>query len=77
MNTEYYLLIYHSERTFIINKRKEWDYNDLIKIYNHISENKANPADEDLLEKIKLKAKGYSSIQIAFGKINKEHNIKK
>lgn len=70
-NVEYYLKIYFSDYTHIINKRKEWDYNDLIKIYNHISKDKLNPENKDLLEKMKLKAKGYSSFEITFGKNNK------
>tara|TARA_B100000809_G_C14849007_1_gene427579 strand:- start:14 stop:547 length:534 start_codon:yes stop_codon:yes gene_type:complete len=68
-NVEYYLKIYLSESNHIVNKRKEWDYNDLIKIYNHISSDKNE--NKDLLEKMKLKAKGYSSFEIAFGKNNK------
>jgi len=70
-NVEYYLKIYLSENTHIINKRKEWNYDDLIKIYNHFSNNKYKNENKDLLEKIKLKAKGYSSFEIAFGKNRK------
>lgn len=70
-NVEYYLKIYLSESTHIINKRKEWAYNDLIKIYNHISKEKCNNENKNLLEKMKLKDKGYSSFDIAFGKNNK------
>ncbi|AXP82944.1 hypothetical protein CJ739_3885 [Mariniflexile rhizosphaerae] len=70
-NVEYYLKIYLSESNHIINKRKEWDYNDLIKIYNHISNDKYKNENKNLLEKMKLKAKGYSSFEIAFGKNNK------
>ncbi|WP_224484687.1 hypothetical protein [Robertkochia aurantiaca] len=70
-NVEYYLKIYLSERTHVINKRKEWDYNDLIKIYDHISYNKYRNENKELLKKMKLKAKGYSSFEIAFGKNKK------
>ena len=72
VNTEYFLIISFSQNTCAINKRKEWDYNDLIQIYNQISRDKPNPEDKELLEKVKLKAEGYSSIDIAFGKIDKE-----
>ncbi len=70
-NVEYYLKIYLSENAHIINKRKEWNYDDLIKIYNHFSNNKYKNENKDLLEKMKLKAKGYSSFEIAFGKNRK------
>lgn len=70
-NVEYYLKIYFNEDVYVVNKRKEWDYNDLIKIYNHISEENNIDRNEELLEKMKLKAKGYSSFKISFGKNNK------
>ena len=70
-NVEYYLKIFLSESTHIINKRKQWDYNDLIKILNHFPNNKYKNENKYLLEKMKLKAKGYSSFEIAFGKTNK------
>jgi len=70
-NVEYYLKIYLSENTYIINKRREWNYDDLIEIYNHFSNNKYKNENKDLLEKMKLKAKGYSSFEIAFGKKRK------
>src|SRR5690606_22643654 len=70
-NVEYYLKIYLADSTHIINNRKEWDYNDLIKIYNHISKGKFDQENKDLLENMKLKAKDYSSFEIAFRKNNK------
>lgn len=70
-NVEYYLKIFLPESTHIINKRREWDYNDLIKIYNHIPNNRYINDNKNLLEKMKLKAKGYSSYEIAFGENKK------
>ncbi|RCU56412.1 hypothetical protein DU428_12560 [Oceanihabitans sediminis] len=70
-NVEYYLKIFLPESTHIVNKRKQWDYNDLIKIYNHFPNNKYKNENKELLEKMKLKAKGHSSFEIAFGKNNK------
>ncbi len=70
-NVEYYLKIFLPERAHVINKRKEWDYNDLIKILNHFPDNKYKNENKYLLEKMKLKAKGYSSFETVFGKNNK------
>ncbi len=70
-NVEYYLKIFLPESTHLVNKRKEWNYNDLIKILNHFQNNKYKNENKYLLEKMKLKAKGYSSFEIAFGKKNK------
>ena len=67
-NVEYYLKINFSDNIYILNKRMEWNYNDLIKIYTHIIKYKNDQANKHLLDKMQLKAKGYSSFKIAFKK---------
>ena len=46
----------------------EWNYDDLIKIYTHMIKYKNDQANKHFLDKMQLKAKGYSSFKIAFKK---------
>ena len=68
MNVEYYLKISSSEEKFTVNKLVNWNYEDLIKIFELINKPNQNERDENskLLKFIKLKAKGHSSFDIAF-----------
>ena len=70
-NVEYYLKLYFSEKTYRINKRKEWDYVDLIKVYYHIAEHGIDEENSILLEKMEMKSKGYSPYEITFNKKRK------
>ena len=74
-NVEYFIRFKHNNKTYDINRLFNWNYSTLLELFHEFKKQKNEKIIWDekyLLEFMEKKAKGMSSLQIAFGKDEKD-----